>query len=127
MLLLGPVTKRSSTQCDKACWSKTLRTSDERSRRVVIAFSVYHAVKLGHLNKIPKAVTENDYREVLNVTHTTAAAYAIKHPRHQVLNAPGGRGLKETRNGLGYPDFVSYQNVPNPSVGRATPGVLHRG
>ena len=57
--------------------------TDERARRIVIAFSVYHALKLGHLNLIQKAATENDYGEVLNVTHATAAAYAIKHSRHQ--------------------------------------------
>jgi hypothetical protein len=50
-----------------------------RARRLVVAYSVYHALKNGHLVTIQHAASSGDYGDVLVRTRALADAYSLKH------------------------------------------------
>jgi hypothetical protein len=52
--------------------------SCDRVRRLTVAFSVYHAIKCGHLGAVQRAIAGKDFSEVLRLTSEAAAAFATK-------------------------------------------------
>ena len=52
----------------------------ERIRRLTVAYSVYHAMKHGHINMIKRAAASGDFADVLKQTRVAAEAFVIKFP-----------------------------------------------
>ena len=47
----------------------------------MVAYSVYHVIKNGHLDAIQRASQANNYSSILDLARALADAYAIKFPR----------------------------------------------
>lgn len=57
--------------------------SMDRTRRSVVAYSVYHALRNGHLDAVQRAWNANSYERVLGLAQSLADAFAITLPRRQ--------------------------------------------
>lgn len=70
----------------------------QRLEALVVAFSVYHAVKLGHTAAVDRAQKTNSYDEIQSLMVVEAKAHAIKFGIGQGVVSPSRHPARDTAN-----------------------------